>query len=68
MKEALAKAQETEPETKEANEAPAATEDSMKAGFQVDLEKAMQAQENAQGVMTAAATLMLVFYSNLLSP
>ncbi len=46
-KEALAKAQETEPETKEAVEASAATEDSMKAGFQVDLEKAMQAQETA---------------------
>jgi hypothetical protein len=40
----------------------------MKAGFQVDLEKAMQAQETAQGAMTAAATLMFAFYSNLLSP
>jgi hypothetical protein len=67
-KEALAKAKETEPETKEAVEASAATEDSMKAGFQVDLEKAMQAQETAQGTMTAAATLMFAFYSNLLSP
>jgi hypothetical protein len=28
----------------------------------------MQAQETAQGAMTAAATLMFVFYSNLLSP
>ena len=62
------KAQETEPETKEAVEASAATEDSMKTGFQVDLEKAMQAQETAQGAMTAAATLMFAFYSNLLSP
>jgi hypothetical protein len=67
-KEALAKAQETKPETKEAHEASAATEDSMKAGFQVDLKKAMQAQETAQGAMTAAATLMFAFYSNLLSP
>jgi hypothetical protein len=67
-KEALAKAQETKPETKEANEASAATEDLMKAGFQVDLEKAMQAQETAQGAMTAATTLMFVIYSNLLSP
>jgi hypothetical protein len=67
-KEALAKAQETKPETKEAVEASAATEDSMKAGFQVDLEKAMQAQETAQGTMTAVAILMFVFYSNLLSP
>jgi hypothetical protein len=67
-KEALAKAQETEPETKEAVEASTATEDLMKAGFQVDLEKAMQAQETAHGTMTAAATLMFAFYSNLLSP
>ncbi len=63
-KEALVKAQEIEPETKEANEAPAATEDLMKAGFQVDLEKAMQAQETAQGAITTAATLMFAFYSN----
>ncbi len=68
VKEALAKAQETKPETKEANEASMATEDSMKAGFQVDLEKAMQAQETGQGAMTAAATLMFAFYLNLLSP
>ncbi len=67
-KEALAKAQETKAETKEAVEASAATEDSMKAGFQVDLEKAMQAQETTQGAMTAAATLMFTFYSNLLFP
>jgi hypothetical protein len=40
----------------------------MKAGFQVDLEKAMQAQETAQGAMTAAATLMFLFYLNLFSP
>ncbi len=67
-KEALAKAQETEPEVKEAVEASAATEDSMMAGFQVDLEKAMQAQETTQGAMTAAATLIFAFYLNLLSP
>ncbi len=60
-KEALAKAQETKPETIEANEASMATEDSMKAGFQVDLEKAVQAQETAQGAMTTTATLMFVF-------
>jgi hypothetical protein len=40
----------------------------MKAGFQVDLEKAKQAQETAQGAMTTAANLMFTFYSNLLSP
>jgi hypothetical protein len=68
IKEALAKAQETEPETKEAEEVSNVTEDSMKAGFQVDLEKAKQAQETAQGAMTAAANLMFTFYSNLLSP
>ena len=67
-KEALAKAQETKPEPKEAVEASAATEDLMKAGFQVDLEKAMQAQETARGAMTTAATLMFAFYLNLLSP
>ncbi len=42
-KEALAKAQETKPETKDAEEAPEVTDDSMKSGFQVDLEKAKQA-------------------------
>jgi hypothetical protein len=40
----------------------------MKAGLQADLEKAKQAQETAQGAMTAAANLMFRFYSNLLSP
>jgi hypothetical protein len=67
-KEALAKAQATKPETKEAEEAPKVTDDTMKAGFQVDLEKAKQAQETSKGVMTAAANLMFTFYSNLLSP
>jgi hypothetical protein len=67
-KEALAKAQETESETKDAREAPDVTEDSMKAGFQVDLEKVKQARETAQGAMTAAANLMFTFYSNMLSP
>jgi hypothetical protein len=66
-KEALAKAQNTKPETKDADEAPNVTEDSMKAGFQVDFEKAKQAQETAQGAMTAAANLIFTFYSNLLS-
>ncbi len=66
-KEALAKAQEADPEAKK-SEAFEVTEDCMKAGFQVDLEKAKQAQETAQGAMTAAATLMFTFYSNLLSP
>jgi hypothetical protein len=67
-KDALAKAQETKPEIKEAEEAPEMTDDSMKAGFQADLKKAKQAQETAKGVMTAATNLMFMFYSNLLSP
>jgi hypothetical protein len=67
-KEALAKAQETEPETKEAEETPKVTDNSMKAGFQADLEKAKQAQETAQGAMTDATNLMFTFYSNLISP
>ncbi len=67
-KEALAKAQESKPETKEAEKAPKVTDDSMKAGFQADLQKAKQAQETAKGAMTAAANLMFTFYSNLLSP
>ncbi len=40
----------------------------MKAGFQVDLEKAKQAREDTKGAMTAAASQMFTFYSNLLSP
>ncbi len=67
-KEALAKAQETKPETKDAEEATKVTDDSLKAGFQADLEKAKQTQETAKGAMTAAANLMFTFYSNLLSP
>jgi hypothetical protein len=67
-KEALAKAQETKPETKDAEETPGVTDDLMKAGFQADLEKAKQAQETAQGAMTAATNLMFTFYSNFLSP
>jgi hypothetical protein len=67
-KEALAKAQETKPETKDAEEAPGVTDNLMTAGFQVDLEKAKQAQETAQGAMTAVANLMFTFYLNLFSP
>jgi hypothetical protein len=66
-KEALVKAHETKPEAKGAVEAPKLTEDLMKDGFQVDLEKAKQARETAQDAMTAAANLMFTFYSNLLS-
>ncbi len=67
-KEALAKAHEAKPEAKGAVEATDMTEDSMKDGFQADLEKAKQAWETAQGAMTAAMNLIFMFYSNLLSP
>ncbi len=40
----------------------------MKAGFQVDLEKAKKAMVDAKGAMTTAASQMFTFYSNLLSP
>jgi hypothetical protein len=67
-KEDLGKAQETKPEAKEAEEVPKVTDDTMKAGFRADLEKAKQAQETAKGAMTAARNLLFTFYSNLLSP
>ncbi len=67
-KEALAKVLETKSEAKEAEEATKVTRDTMKAGFQVDLEKAKQAKEDTKGAMTAAASEMFAFYSNLLSP
>jgi hypothetical protein len=67
-KEALANVQETKPETKDAEEAPRVTDNSIKAGFQADLEKTKQAQETAQGAMTGATNLMFMFYSNLLTP
>ncbi len=40
----------------------------MKVSFQADLEKAKNAIEDTQGVMTTAASEMFAFYSNLLSP
>jgi hypothetical protein len=66
--EALAKAQGTKPAPQEAVIALVAPDDLMQAGFQADLEEALQAQETAQGTMTAAASLMFAFYLNLLSP
>ncbi len=65
---ALAKVPDPYSEAKEAEEATKMTKDMMKADFQVDLEKAKQAQEIAKGAMTAAASEMSAFYSNLLSP
>jgi hypothetical protein len=67
-KEALAKVPGPKSEAKEAEEATEVTKDTMKAGFQVDLEKAKQAQNIARGAMTAAASKMFAFYLNLLSP
>jgi hypothetical protein len=40
----------------------------MRAGFQVDLEKAKHDQRFAKGPMTTAASEMFAFYSKLLSP
>jgi hypothetical protein len=65
---ALAEAQDSKSEAKEAKEATKVNNDTMKAGFQEDLEKSKQAQEIAKGAMTAAASKMFTFYSNLLSP
>jgi hypothetical protein len=67
-KEAKAKTPATKSVTKEAKGATKVTKDTMKAVFQVDLEKAKKAVEDSQGVMTAATSEMFAFYSNLLSP
>jgi hypothetical protein len=66
-KEALAKTHEVKSETNKTEEGTKVTNDMMKAGFQVDLEKAMKAVEDAKGAMTATASQMFTFYSNLLS-
>jgi hypothetical protein len=68
MEKALAKALDSESEAKEAKEASEVNNNSMKAGFLEDLEKAKQAQSTAKGAMTAAASKMFTFHSNLLSP
>ncbi len=65
---ALVKALVPKSEAKEAKEAYEVNNNSMKAGFLEDLEKAKQAQSTAKGAMTAAASKMFTFYSNLLSP
>ncbi len=67
-KETLAKVPDPKSEAKEAEEAPKVTKDTMRAGFQVDLEKTKQAQKITKGAMTAAASEMFAFYLNLLSP
>jgi len=65
---ALVKALDSKLDTKDAKDAPEVNDNSMKAGFLEDLEKAKQAQSTAKGAMTAAASKMFMFYSNLLSP
>jgi hypothetical protein len=67
-KEAKAKAKEAKAKAKEAEGAPEVPKDPMKAAFQADLEKAKKAAEDAQGAMTAGASEMFAFYSNLFSP
>jgi hypothetical protein len=64
---ATTKAAVLETAAQEAQAAPA-TDEQMKANFSVDLEKAKQTLRIAKGAMTAAATKMFAFYSNLLSP
>ncbi len=66
--EAEAKAKEAKAKSKEAKEAITVPEDPMKAAFQADLEKAKKETKKSQGAMTAAASEMFAFYSNLLSP
>jgi hypothetical protein len=66
-KDATAKAPYSKSDAKEAEDAPEANDDPMKAGFLEDLEKTKQAQRTAKGVMTLAASKMFTFYSNLLS-
>ncbi len=68
-KEATTKTPAKAPETKPVpQEAVAAPEDLMRAGFQADLEQALKAQKTAKGAMTAASIQMFAFYLNLFSP
>jgi hypothetical protein len=62
---ALVKAPDSESEAREAKEASEVNDDSMKAGFLDDLEKAKQAQSTAKGAMTAAASKMFRFYTQI---
>jgi hypothetical protein len=67
-KDATAKAPYSKSDAKKAKDASEANDNSMKAGFLEDLEKATQAQRTAKGAMTIAASKMFTFYLNLLSP
>jgi hypothetical protein len=66
--EKLVKALDSKSEAKEADKASEVNNNSMKAGFLEDLEKAKQAQSTDKGTMTATTSKMLTFYSNLPSP
>jgi hypothetical protein len=58
---ALAKALDSKSKAKKAKEAYKVNDNSMKAGFLEDLEKAKQAQSTAKGMMTASASKMFTF-------
>jgi hypothetical protein len=61
VEKALAKAQDSKSEAREAKEASELNNNSMKAGFLDDLEKDEQAQSTAKGAMTAATSKMFSF-------
>jgi hypothetical protein len=60
-KDATAKAPYSESDAKEAEYAPEANDDPMKAGFLEDLEKAKQAQRTAKGAMNVCVLFELAF-------
>jgi hypothetical protein len=62
------KAKEAEAKSKEADGVTKVPKDPMKANFQANLAKAKKASKDAKGAMTAAASKVFAFYSNLLSP
>jgi hypothetical protein len=61
VEKALKKTLDSKSEAMEAKEASKVIEDSMKAGFLEDLEKAKQAQSTAKGAMPAAASKIFTF-------
>jgi hypothetical protein len=63
----LKKSKGAKAKSKEANGVTKVPKDPMKATFQANLEKAKKAAKDAKGAMTAAASQMFAFYSNLLS-
>jgi hypothetical protein len=68
MEKALAKAPDSKSEAREAKESLEVNNDSVKASFLDDLEKAEQAQSTAKSAMIAAASKVFTFYLNWLSP